>query len=141
MRSASSSKPQGETAPPFSLRRWLAHSRERVSFAEAPTVLLVLLLTMVVAQATIIMAWVNHSEVFIPVAFLAVVVMSALALARFVPAFVAMPIFAVGIAVVPWWFNAAALHAAHPTSPFGVPPPDTWPSDIVGTTQTVDTAL
>jgi len=121
--------------------RQLAGFRGRISFGELPTVLFVVLLTVVVAQSTIIMAWVNHSEVFAPVALLAVLVMSVLALARFVPAFVALPIFAAGAAVVPWWFNAAALHAAHPYSPFGVPPPDSWMSDIVGTTQTVDTSL
>ena len=121
--------------------RRLAGLRERVSFAEAPTVVLVLLMTMVVVQSTIIMAWVNHSEVFTPVALLAVLVMSALALARFVPAFVALPLGAAGTVVVPWYFNAAALHAAHPSSPFGVPPPDTWLSSIAGSTQTVDTSL
>src|SRR4030088_2019644 len=137
MRSASSSKPQGESAPPFSLRRWLARLRERVSFAAAPTVLLVLLLTMVVAQSTIIMAWVNHSEVFAPVAFLAVVVMSVLALARFVPSFVALALGAIGTAVVPWYVNATALHAAHPSSPFGLPSPDTWLNSITGSTETI----
>ncbi len=119
----------------------LAAFRERVSFAEAPTVLLVLALTLVVAESTIIMAWVDHSGVFTPVALLAVLVMSALALARFVPSFVALPLGAAGAVVVPWYFNAAALHAAHSTSPFGVPPPDTWLGDIAGSTQTVDTSL
>jgi transglutaminase-like putative cysteine protease len=115
--------------------------RQRVSFAEAPTIVLVLLLAAVCAQSTVIMAWVNHSEVFLPVTFLAVLVMSALALARFVPAFVALPLFAAGTALVPWYFNAAALHAEHPSIAFGVPPPDTWLSSITGSTQTVDTSL
>jgi transglutaminase-like putative cysteine protease len=115
--------------------------RERISFAEAPTVLLVLSLALVCTQSTIIMAWVNHSEVFTPVALLAVLVMSMLALARFVPAFVALPLGGAGAAVVPWYFNAAALRAAHPSSPFGVPPPDTWLSSIAGSTQTVDSSL
>jgi transglutaminase-like putative cysteine protease len=115
--------------------------RERISFAEAPTVVLVLLLTLVTTQSTIIMAWVNHSEVFTPVALLAVLVMSALALARFVPTVVALGLGAAGTAVVPWYFNAAALHAAHPSSPFGVPSPDTWLSSITGSTQTVDSSL
>jgi len=95
----------------------------------------------VTTQSTIIMAWVNHSEVFTPVALLAVLVMSALALARFVPTVVALGLGAAGTAVVPWYFNAAALHAAHPSSPFGVPSPDTWLSSITGSTQTVDSSL
>src|ERR1700694_2620372 len=112
--------------------------RERISFVEAPTVAIVLLLALVCAQSTIIMDWVSHSEVFAPVALLAVLAMSVLALARFVPVFVALPLGAVGAAVVPWYFNAAALRAAHPLSPFGVPPPDTWINSIAGSTQTVD---
>jgi transglutaminase-like putative cysteine protease len=131
----------GAEAPPLSLSQRLAGFRERLSFAEAPTVVLVLLLAMVVAQSTIIMAWVSHSEVFTPVTLLAVVLMSVLALARFVPAFVALPIFAAGSALVPWFYNAAALHAEHPSSPFGVPPPDTWLASVAGSTQTVDTSL
>jgi len=61
------------------MRSAWSNFRERLSFAEAPTVVLVLLLTLVTTQSTIIMAWVNHSEVFTPVALLAVLVMSALA--------------------------------------------------------------
>jgi len=121
--------------------QWLARVRERLSFAEAPTVLLVLALALVCAQSTVTMAWVIHSEVFTPVVLLAALVMSGLALARFVPAFVALPLGAAGTAVVPWYFNATLLRAEHPTSPFGVPPPDTWLSSITGTTQTVDTSL
>ena len=123
------------------MQRALSRLRERVSFAEAPTILLVLALTLVVSQSTVIMAWVNRSEVFTPVALLAALVMSALALARFIPTFVALLIGAAGTALVPWYFNAAALHAAHPSNPFGLPPPDTWLSSIVGSTQTVDTSL
>src|SRR3984893_3257679 len=115
--------------------------RERLSFAEAPTVVLVLLLTLVTTQSTIIIAWVNHSEVFPPVALLAVLVMSALALARFIPTAVALGLGAACPGLVPWYFNAAALHAAHPSSPFGVPAPDTWLSSITGSTQTVDSSL
>src|ERR1700686_5465368 len=115
--------------------------RERISFAEAPTVLLVLGLAMVVSQSTVIMDWVLHSEIFNPLTFLAVVVMSALALARFVPSVVALGLGAAGAAVVPWYLNAAALRAAHPTSLFGVPPLDTWLSSITGSTQTVDSSL
>ncbi|HEY8759444.1 MAG TPA: hypothetical protein VIP52_00880, partial [Candidatus Dormibacteraeota bacterium] len=89
--------------------------RERVSFAEAPTVLLVLALALVCSQSTVTMAWVVHSEVFTPVALLAVLAMSALALARFVPAFVALPLGAAGAAIVPWYFNAAMLRSEHPT--------------------------
>src|SRR5260221_13217033 len=115
--------------------------RERVSFAEAPAVLLVLGLAMVVSQSTVIMAWVIHSEIFNLITLLAVLVMSALALARFVPTLLALAIGAAGTAVVPWYFNAAALHASHPASPLGVPPPDTWLSSITGSTQTVDSSL
>jgi transglutaminase-like putative cysteine protease len=115
--------------------------RERVSFAEAPTVLLVLGLAMVVSQSTVIMDWVLHSEIFNPLTFLAVLVMSALALARFIPSVVALAVGAASAAVVPWYFNAAALRVAHPGSPFGVPPPDTWLSSITGSTQTVDSSL
>src|ERR1700681_1016329 len=91
---------------------------ERVSFAEAPTVLLVLALTMVVSESTVIMNWTPHSEIFNSLAFDAVLVMSALALARFLPAFVVLPLGTVGAVLVPWYFNAAALRAAHPSSPF-----------------------
>ncbi|MDQ6918805.1 MAG: transglutaminase domain-containing protein, partial [Candidatus Dormibacteraeota bacterium] len=115
--------------------------RERISFAELPTILLVAFLAQVVAQSTIIMAWVNHSEVFTPVAFLAVVVMSVLALARVVPTFVALTLGAIGTALVPWYLNATALHAAHPSSPFGVPSPDTWLNSITGSTETIDASL
>ena len=115
--------------------------RERVSFAEAPTVLLVLALTMVVSESTVIMNWAPHSEIFNSLAFNAVLVMSALALARFLPAFVVLPLGAVGAVLVAWYFNAAALRAAHPSSPFGMPPPDTWLSSLTGSTQTVDYAL
>src|ERR1700737_769851 len=115
--------------------------RERISFAEAPTVLLVIALTMVVSQSTVIMDWAPHSGIFTPMALLAVLVMSALALARFIPPFVALPLGAVGAALVPWYFNAAALHAAHPSSPTALPPPDIWLSSLTGSTQTVDYAL
>jgi transglutaminase-like putative cysteine protease len=115
--------------------------RERISFAEAPTVLLVLGLAMVVSQSTVIMDWVLHSELFNPLTFLAVLLMSALALARFIPSAAALALGAASAAVVPWYFNAAALRAAHPASPFGVPPPDTWLSSIAGSTQTVDSSL
>ena len=124
-----------------SLSQRLGALRERISFAELPTVLLVVALTLVVSQSTILMAWVNHSELFTPVALLAVLVMSVLALARFVPAWIALPLGLAGAAVVPWYFNSAALRAAHPGSPFGVPAPDTWLSDITGSTQTVDASL
>jgi len=70
--------------------QWLARVRERLSFAEAPTVLLVLALALVCAQSTVTMAWVIHSEVFTPVALLAVLAMSALALARVIPAVAAL---------------------------------------------------
>ena len=119
----------------------LADLRSRLSFAELPSVLLVLMLAVVVAQATILMAWVNGSQIFIPVTLLAVLVMSVLALIRVIPTFVALPLGAIGAAVVPWYFNAAALKAAHPASPFGVPAPGTWLNYISGTDQTVDTAL
>jgi transglutaminase-like putative cysteine protease len=104
-------------------------------------VLLVLGLAMVVSQSTVIMDWVVHSEIFNAITLLAVLVMSALALARFVPTFLALAIGAAGAALVPWYFNAAALGAGHPASPFGVPPPDTWLSSITGSTQTVDSSL
>jgi transglutaminase-like putative cysteine protease len=115
--------------------------RERLPLAELPTFFLVLLLTLTVAQSTVLMDWVNHSEVFTPVAFLAVLAMTVVAMARFVPTWVALPLGAAGAAIVPWYLSATALRAAHPGSPFGVPAPDTWLSGITGSTQTVDTSL
>src|SRR4030088_1358300 len=94
----------GAEAPPRLSQR-LAGFRERLFFAEAPTIVLVLLLSLETAQSTIIMAWVNHSEVFTPVAFLGVLAMSILALARIVPAFVALPLGAARVIVGAWAFQ------------------------------------
>ena len=103
--------------------------------------LLVLALTMVVSGSTVVMDWVHGSATFTPIAVLAVLAMTVMALIRIVPAAAALALGATAAAVVPWYFNAAALKAAHPGSLFGVPSPDTWINDISGSDQTVDTAL
>ncbi len=115
--------------------------RERISFAEVPSVLLVLGLTAVIAQSTVIMAWVKGSEIFVPLSLVAVLLLAVLAYARFVPAFVALPLGAVAGTLLSWYLNAAALRAANPASPYGIPPPTAWLVDISGTDSNVDTAL
>src|SRR5947209_15596275 len=140
MRSAWSSQAAADAAPglPRGLRDVL---RNRMTALEMPTVVMVILLTLVVAQSTVVMDWVHGSEIFPSIALLGVLALTILALLRFVPSLVALPIGGVLAAVIPWWFNRAALRADHPDSLFGVPSPDAWIPDISGTDQTVDMAL
>jgi transglutaminase-like putative cysteine protease len=141
MRSAWSSQAALEVAaegPPARaarvIRAWLAP-------AELPSLLLVLALTLVVSGSTVAMDWVQGSQIFSPIAILGVLAMTALALARFVPGFVALPVGAAGAALVPWYFNSAGLRAGHPGQPFGLPSPDTWLSAVSGSDSNVDTSL
>ena len=115
--------------------------RARLSFAELPSLLLVLGLTAVIAQSTVIMAWVSGSEIFIAISLGAGLVLAALAFARFVPALLALPLGAAVGGLLSWYVNAPALRAAHPTSAFGLPSPDTWLVDISGSDSNVDTGL
>src|SRR5438477_282132 len=65
--------------------------RERLPLAEGPTLLLVLALSIVIAQSTVIMLWVDHdSERFVASTVLAVIAMSVLAVIRPFPALVAL---------------------------------------------------
>jgi transglutaminase-like putative cysteine protease len=103
---------------------------------------LVLALSVVIAQSTVIMLWVDHdSERFVSSTVLAVIAMSVLAVIRPLPAAVALLFGLAAGAIVPWYQNAASLQAAHPGDPFGLPPFDSWLYRIAGTDQNVDSAL
>src|SRR5437764_2234631 len=141
MRSAWSSEAALEHAVTSAPYRLVRAVRDWLPLSELPSVALVLLLTRVVAGATVTMQWVKGSEIFPGVAALGVLSMALLALIRVIPSFVALPLGAAGAAGVPWYINQSALRAAHPGMPFGLPSPDTWVNDISGTDTNVDTAL
>ncbi|HVC99768.1 MAG TPA: transglutaminase domain-containing protein [Candidatus Dormibacteraeota bacterium] len=141
MRSAWSSEAALEVTAASTSARALRALRAWLATAELPSVALVLLLTLVVAAATVTMQWVKGSEILPGVAALGVVVMTVLALLRFIPSWVALPLGGVGAAVLPWYLNAAALRAAHPGLPYGLPNPATWVNAIAGTDSDVDTTL
>jgi hypothetical protein len=141
MRSAWSSEAALEHAGNSAPSRVIQALREWLPLGELPSVALVLVLTLVVAGATVTMQWVKGSEIFPGVATLGVLAMTLLALIRVIPAFVALPLGAAGAALVPWYINQSALRAAHPGVPFGLPSPDTWVNAISGADTTVDTSL
>ena len=141
MRSAWSSEAALEHVAAGAPSRVAAAIRARLTAAELPSAALVLLLSLVVAASTVAMEWVRGSETFPGFAALGVLVMTVLALARFLPALVALPAGAAASALIPWYLNRAQLVAAHPGSPFGLPAPGTWAGLIAGTDSNVDTAL
>ena len=116
------------------LRRWLPVS-------EIPTLVLVLLLVMVLANSTVAMEWVKGSELWVQVAIWAALVMGLLALVRPLPAAVSLTLGLVGAVLVPYLLNAHALVLAHPSDPFGIPSPDTWIARINASDQQSDASL
>ena len=141
MRSAWSSEAALEHAAASVPARMARMLRSWLGPAELPAVVLVLLLTLVVAGSTVTMQWVKGLEIFPGVAALGVLAMSVLALVRVIPALVALPLGAAGAVAVPWYVNQAALRAAHPGQPFGLPSPETWVNAISGTDTNVDATL
>ena len=115
--------------------------RARLPLGELPSFLLALALAAVIAQSTVIMQWVQHSELFVTTTLLAVIALSVLALIRPLPAVVALGLGLAAAVIVPWYQNAAALQAAHPGDPFGLPPFDGWLIRIAGSDQNVDSSL
>ena len=116
------------------LRRWLPVS-------EIPTLVLVLLLVMVLANSTVAMEWVKGSELWVQVAIWAALVMGLLALVRPLPAAVSLTLGLVGAVLVPYLLNGHALVLAHPSDPFGIPSPDTWIARINASDQQSDASL
>ena len=98
--------------------------KARLPVGELPSFLLVLALAAVIAEGTVVMNWTDHSQLFVSTTLLAVIAMSVLAVIRPLPAVVALLIGLAAAAVIPWYQNAAALQAAHPGQPFGLPPFD-----------------
>src|SRR5579859_6264946 len=141
MRSAWSSDAAVEHAAGSAPARLARALRALLAPAELPSVVLVLLLTLVVAGSTVTMQWVKGSEIFPGVAVLGVLAMTVLATIRVIPTFVALPLGGAGAAVVPWFINQGALRVAHPGMPLGLPSPDTWINDVSGADTNIDTAL
>ena len=115
--------------------------KARLPVGELPSFLLVLALAAVIAEGTVVMNWTDHSQLFVSTTLLAVIAMSVLAVIRPLPAVVALLIGLAAAAVIPWYQNAAALQAAHPGQPFGLPPFDSWLFRIAGSDQNVDSSL
>ena len=115
--------------------------RARLPLDELPVLVMVLFLTLVVAQSTVVMGWVQRgSDVFLVVGALAVLTMSVLATIRRLPSAVALALGLVLAFAYAWYRNAAALVASHPHDAYGIPMPNTWFPKIAGGDQ-VDLTL
>ena len=112
----------------------------RLPWSDIATIAMVVLMTYVIGQSTVVMDWVRGSEVFIRVGVLGALLVALLALPRKLPTPVGLSLAVVGFVVIPWWSTAGLLHAAHPNDPFGIPPPDTW-LNRVESAVSVDTSL
>ena len=124
-----------ETGAPARLARWIGRW---LAPAELPTVVLVLAVALVVAGSTVAMDWVKGSEILPGMTALGVLLMSALALVRVVPALVALPAGLAGSVLVPYYVNQAALKAAHPGQPLGIPSPGDWIQALSGSDSNID---